>query len=70
MSSKTEKFETYRGFVMSFEASNKKGYSRKNTWVTMGYPGFEVQGDLQILKELYYTLGNKAGFTDEVGCPI
>ena len=53
MSLKTENFETFRRRVVSFETSNKKGYSGKNTWDGMFYPGFEVQVDLKILKGLY-----------------
>ena len=51
MSLKIENFEKFRRFVTSFETTNKKGYLEKNTLVGMGYPGFEVQGDLKIFKD-------------------
>ena len=52
VSLKTKNFETFRRFVMSFETSYIKRYFGKNNWVGMGYPGFEVHGDVKILKGL------------------
>ena len=37
---------------LSFTTRTNKQTNEKYTWVGMGYPGFEVEGDQKILKGL------------------